>query len=179
MQPDAFEGFPENLANTYDLALPEPEFLGTVSDLGRFLKKMALPVVHPLSNDDLADVHAVRDMVRAVFLATSSLEAMTELNELLLGVKTELRVLQSDSKSPIQLRVLVSDKTGENVRSVAAIALARTVERLGFSRLGVCQADPCRDMFVDTSKKGAQRFCSSRCASRTHVAAFRQRLAFK
>ncbi|WP_369292618.1 CGNR zinc finger domain-containing protein [Sinorhizobium sp. 7-81] len=39
----------------------------------------------------------------------------------------------------------------------------------------VCVADPCRDAFIDTSKKGSRRFCGNRCANRWHVATFRQR----
>ena len=45
----------------------------------------------------------------------------------------------------------------------------------GASRLGVCSADGCADVFVDLSPNQSRRFCSDRCASRAHVAAYRAR----
>lgn len=169
-------GLPELLANTYDVALPQPERMVTVDDLRQFLEVAALPVPGMLSDDDLSGVHAVREMVRAVFLASSHDEAMGRLNVLLNTVKPELHFSEVDGKPSLRLVPAVSHKVGENVRSAVAIALAQTIESLGFDRLRSCEADPCRDLFIDTSKKGARRFCSARCASRTHVATFRSRL---
>ncbi|NTB87673.1 CGNR zinc finger domain-containing protein [Agrobacterium tumefaciens] len=171
------KGLPELLANTYDVALPQPELMATADDLGRFLETAAIPFEHSISKDDLEEVHAVREQVRAVFLSTSGAEAMKCLNVLLNNVKPELRVQEVDDKSSLQLVPVISDKIAENVRSVVAIALAKVVERLGFDRLRACEADPCRDLFIDTSKKGSRRFCSPRCASRTHVSTFRRRHA--
>jgi len=42
-------------------------------------------------------------------------------------------------------------------------------------RLGVCTASPCDRVFVDVSRNGNRRFCSSRCANRSAVSAFRSR----
>lgn len=42
-------------------------------------------------------------------------------------------------------------------------------------RLGVCAADPCDRVFVDTSKNGTRRFCSTRCQNRVKAAAHRRR----
>ena len=36
-------------------------------------------------------------------------------------------------------------------------------------RLGVCQADPCDRVYIDTSRNLGKRFCSTRCQSRAHV----------
>jgi predicted RNA-binding Zn ribbon-like protein len=46
---------------------------------------------------------------------------------------------------------------------------------LGPTRLGVCDASPCRHVFVDTSPNQSRRYCSDRCSSRANVAAFRAR----
>lgn len=40
-------------------------------------------------------------------------------------------------------------------------------------RLGVCQADPCDRVYVDTSPNLRKRFCSTRCQSRVKAAAHR------
>jgi predicted RNA-binding Zn ribbon-like protein len=40
-------------------------------------------------------------------------------------------------------------------------------------RLGVCRADPCDRVYIDTSRNLAKRFCSTRCQSRVTSAAHR------
>ena len=42
-------------------------------------------------------------------------------------------------------------------------------------RLGVCDAARCDRVYVDTSRNGARRFCSTACQNRTKAAAFRTR----
>ncbi len=44
-------------------------------------------------------------------------------------------------------------------------------------RLGVCTADRCDRVFVDTSKNGTRRFCSTACRNRVKATAFRARRA--
>jgi predicted RNA-binding Zn ribbon-like protein len=44
-----------------------------------------------------------------------------------------------------------------------------------YGRLGVCTADRCDRVFVDTSKNGTRRFCSTACQNRIKAAAFRAR----
>ena len=46
-----------------------------------------------------------------------------------------------------------------------------------YGRLGVCLADRCDRVFVDTSKNGTRRFCSTACQNRMKAAAFRARQA--
>ena len=55
----------------------------------------------------------------------------------------------------------------------AGLALAIGSDLAG--RLGVCQADPCDRVYVDTSKNSGRRFCSTRCQSRVKAAAHRAR----
>lgn len=57
----------------------------------------------------------------------------------------------------------------------ALLGLAFLVCDLGASRLGVCQAPDCDDVFVDTSSNQTRRYSSERCASRANVAAYRAR----
>ena len=57
----------------------------------------------------------------------------------------------------------------------AAFGLACTVAERGPERLGLCEALPCRAVFVDTTTNGSRRYCSDRCATRANVAAYRAR----
>ena len=55
------------------------------------------------------------------------------------------------------------------------LGLATLVCDLGPTRLGVCAATPCTNVYVDTSPNQSRRYCSDRCSSRANVAAFRAR----
>ncbi|MGZ4448025.1 MAG: CGNR zinc finger domain-containing protein [Nocardioides sp.] len=55
------------------------------------------------------------------------------------------------------------------------LGLATLVCDLGPSRLGVCSATPCTNVYVDTSPNQSRRYCSDRCSSRANVAAYRAR----
>lgn len=59
--------------------------------------------------------------------------------------------------------------------ATCATALAIVVGTGGQARLGVCHAERCDRVFVDTSRNGSKRFCSQSCLSRQKVAAFRAR----
>jgi len=61
--------------------------------------------------------------------------------------------------------------------AMCVIALAVVIGSPGGARLGLCSAANCDSAFIDTSKNGSRRFCSSSCLSRTKVAAFRARRA--
>jgi predicted RNA-binding Zn ribbon-like protein len=63
----------------------------------------------------------------------------------------------------------------EALRSAVAISAAHLATEYGFDRLRTCGADPCADVFLDVSKRGEQRFCGPRCATRVRVAAHRAR----
>ncbi len=44
-----------------------------------------------------------------------------------------------------------------------------------YDRLGVCTAPHCDRVYVDTSRNGSKRFCSTACQNRVKAAAFRER----
>ncbi|UGT38976.1 CGNR zinc finger domain-containing protein [Nocardia yamanashiensis] len=45
------------------------------------------------------------------------------------------------------------------------------------ARIGSCARTGCDTVFVDTSRNGRRRFCTTRCSTRVHVAQHRQRAA--
>ena len=66
--------------------------------------------------------------------------------------------------------------------SIAAEYLAGAVWGLavwlceyGSARFGVCADERCGNVYLDTSSNCCRRFCSERCATRSHVAAHRAR----
>ena len=57
----------------------------------------------------------------------------------------------------------------------AAMAFVDVVRQDELDRLRVCGADDCADVLVDVSKNRSRRYCSTACANRVNVAAFRAR----
>ena len=57
----------------------------------------------------------------------------------------------------------------------AAMAFVDVVRQQELDRLSVCGADDCDDVLVDLSKNRSRRYCSTSCANRVNVAAFRAR----
>jgi predicted RNA-binding Zn ribbon-like protein len=59
----------------------------------------------------------------------------------------------------------------------AAMAFADVIRTQQLERLRLCAADDCSNVHVDLSKNRSRRFCSTLCANRTNVAAYRTRHA--
>nr|WP_205863621.1 CGNR zinc finger domain-containing protein [Planosporangium mesophilum] len=57
----------------------------------------------------------------------------------------------------------------------AAWGLAVWLCEHGSSRFGICADERCGNVYLDTSSNCCRRFCSERCATRSHVAAHRAR----
>lgn len=79
---------------------------------------------------------------------------------------------------PANLHIHVANKAAsvaDLVIGESLLGLANLVCDLGPTRLGVCAAAPCTNVYVDTSPNQSRRYCSERCSSRANVAAFRAR----
>ncbi|MDQ8702162.1 CGNR zinc finger domain-containing protein [Streptomyces sp. LHD-70] len=59
--------------------------------------------------------------------------------------------------------------------AIASMGLAFHLTEHGVERLGICEATPCRNAYLDTSTNRSRRYCSDRCATRANVAAYRAR----
>lgn len=72
----------------------------------------------------------------------------------------------------------VADRTSSVAELLVAeslMGLSTLVCDLGATRLGVCSAERCDQVYVDTSPNRSRRYCSDRCSSRANVAAYRAR----
>jgi predicted RNA-binding Zn ribbon-like protein len=124
-------------------------------------------------------VETARGM-RAVFDAVDRNEvghAASVLNRLLLSTGAHPQLDQLDNE-PWQVHFHGSDDTlavGWSAGCATALAFAVGSHLAG--RLGVCSADACDRVYVDTSRNAARRFCSTSCQNRTKTAAFRARRA--
>jgi predicted RNA-binding Zn ribbon-like protein len=173
--PVPFGAIAENLVNTLDESIEVPEHLVGVADLAEFLDVHAIEWPRRPAPADLEAVKAVRAEVRGLFAASTQAEAERRLNALLADLHVKMRVARERGSPRIEWTVDQSVSLATAIRSAVAVNAAHIVSEFGFDRLRVCGADPCADVFLDVSKRGEQRFCGPRCATRVRVAAHRAR----
>ncbi|MEU8140196.1 CGNR zinc finger domain-containing protein [Streptodolium elevatio] len=151
--------------------------LRTTADIARLLDAVGRPPSR-VTESDVPRLRAVRARLRAVFsdaVAGRHDDAVATLNGLLAEYPVHPRVTGHDGK-PWHIH-LADDQSGaaESFAAVAGMGLAVRMTSLGVDRLGVCDAAPCRNVFVDGSANRSRRYCSDRCSTRANVAQFRAR----
>ncbi|MCF6523410.1 ABATE domain-containing protein [Streptomyces sp. JJ36] len=133
---------------------------------------------------DVSRLRGVRTRLRAVFTAAAEgdeVRAVDLLNSLLMEFPTSPQISghgDLDEHGRPRWHMHLADQPANATASYAAIAsmgLAFHLTDLGMDRLGICQADPCRNAYLDTSTNRSRRYCSDRCATRANVAAYRAR----
>lgn len=135
--------------------------------------------LHPtLSERDVTSLRSFQAELRPVFEASDRGEGrvvVTTLNELLIEHPVTPMISDHD---PSHLHMHVANRAAsvsELLISESLMGLANLVCDLGATRLGLCQAVKCDNVFVDTSPNQSRRYCSERCSSRANVAAYRAR----
>jgi predicted RNA-binding Zn ribbon-like protein len=116
--------------------------------------------------------------LRPVFEASEADDTATVvelLNELMVRHPITPRISQHDA-GDLHLHVATkSASVAELLVGESLLGLANLVCDLGPTRLGICAASPCANVYVDTSPNQSRRYCSDRCSSRANVAAYRAR----
>lgn len=65
----------------------------------------------------------------------------------------------------------------DGIAAASAVGLAFVLGSEHADRIGVCSAGNCDRVYLDTSRNGTKRFCSTACQNRSKTAAFRARRA--
>lgn len=133
---------------------------------------------------DVTRFRSVRGRLRAVFEAAAAgdqRQGVHLLNALLLEFPVSPQISghgELDSEGRPDWHLHLADHPSNATTGYAAIAamgLAFHLTEFGVDRLGVCEAAPCRNAYLDTSTNRSRRYCSDRCATRANVAAYRAR----
>jgi predicted RNA-binding Zn ribbon-like protein len=170
-----FGALAENLVNSLDHSIAVPEHLAAPADLADFLEQQGIEWPRRVTQADLEAVRALRAQVRDLFAADTAARATEKLNELLENARVNLQLRREKGAARLVWTLDSSVPLAQALRSAAAVSAAHLATEFGFERLRVCGADPCADVFLDASKRGEQRFCGPRCATRVRVAAHRAR----
>ncbi|MDQ7906712.1 CGNR zinc finger domain-containing protein [Phytohabitans sp. ZYX-F-186] len=127
---------------------------------------------------DLAIFRRAQKRLRDVFeFGTSGrdIEAVAELNALLETFPVQPRISGHDANDWHMHVTSRGASVSAEYLAGAVWGLAVWLCEYGSARFGVCADERCGNVYLDTSSNNCRRFCSERCATRSHVAAHRAR----
>jgi predicted RNA-binding Zn ribbon-like protein len=149
----------------------------TLTDLRAFFGATSWQAAE-VTERDLGAFRRGQKRIREVFEAGSSgLEAETidALNALLEAHPVQPRISGHDTHEWHMHVTSRGSSVSAEYLAGAVWGLAVWLCEYGSSRFGVCADDRCGNVYLDTSSNCCRRFCSERCATRSHVAAHRAR----
>lgn len=151
--------------------------LSTLSDLVVIFDEAAWPDA-VADERDLVAFRRVQKRLREVFDLGSSqrdADAVEALNSLLEAYPVQPRISGHDTDDwHMHVTGRGASATAEFLAG-AIWGLAVWLCQYGSARFGVCADERCGNVYLDTSSNCCRRFCSERCATRSHVAAHRAR----
>lgn len=127
---------------------------------------------------DLAELSLLLGDLRAVFADVSAgdLDSACERTNRLLRQTSATPFLIHHNDEPWHLHFHAPEAGwAMSWASPMAVGVAVVLGGARHDRLGVCSAPACDRVYVDTSRNGTRRFCSTACQNRVKAAAFRDR----
>jgi predicted RNA-binding Zn ribbon-like protein len=153
------------------------ESLPDAAALRAFLDEHEVSGSRSLSADDLAEVHALRPRLRAVWAARDMRTAAAVVNGLVAEAGALPQLTDHDGYEWHLHWTAPSARVASRLAADAGMALAEVLRDDGQARLRRCEAPDCDAVFVDLSRNRSRRYCDTgNCGNRMHVAAYRARL---
>jgi predicted RNA-binding Zn ribbon-like protein len=152
----------------------EPDTLTTVAALDAWYAEHGYTGRRDGDAAELAALRALRPVLRE--LLTADRDRAAELVNAMLSEAGALPQLVRHDELDWHIHAVPGDAPLER-RVVVETAMAMVdVIRVGeLSRLSVCADDGCEGLVLDLSRNRSRRFCSTTCANRNAVAAYRAR----
>jgi len=152
----------------------DPDTLLTIDQVDAWYARHRYTGRRDRNDAELSELRAIRPVLRE--LLTADRDTAAELvNRLLADARAMPRLVRHDdidwhihavsADEPLVRRVLVE----------TAMAMADVVRGDEMSRLAVCADDTCAGVVLDLTRNRSRRFCSTACANRVAVAAYRAR----
>jgi len=161
------------LVNTAD---GDGDALADIDALNGFVQAWGWTGERRRDQAELDAVRALRPRLRRLWHVDTDGAAQL-VNDLLREARALPQLVKHDSWD-YHLHATPSDAPlADRMAVEAAMAVTDVIRLQELSRLHTCTADGCHDVLVDLSKNRSRRFCSTSCANRTNVAAYRARQA--
>jgi predicted RNA-binding Zn ribbon-like protein len=158
------------LVNTAD----DPDTLTEIADLDAWYDEHRFSGRRDGDEAELQRMRALRPILRELLLAERD-DAAALVNALLADAHALPQLMRHDGldwhihavprDAPLDRRMLVE----------AAMAMIDVIRADEHSRLAICADDGCEDLVLDLSRNRSRRYCSTACANRNAVAAYRAR----
>jgi predicted RNA-binding Zn ribbon-like protein len=128
---------------------------------------------------DRAELEAVRDLRPRLerLWEMSEDDAVDLVNTLLREANALPQLVKHDSWDYHLHAAAPGASLTDRMAVEAAMAFTDVIRARQLERMQFCAADDCDNVHVDLSKNRSRRFCSTPCANRTNVAAYRARQA--
>ncbi|MFE3192614.1 CGNR zinc finger domain-containing protein [Nocardia sp. NPDC059240] len=139
-------------------------------DLGRLLADAGYKPIGVIDARQDAELRRWAGELDAVFRDPS----VELLNGLLAKTTGRPYISVHDGRTPHLHYAEETAPIDERVKAYTAFGLA-TLFCEAPDRIGLCDRDGCDIVFVDTSRNGKRRFCTTQCSTRVHVAEHRRR----
>lgn len=141
-------------------------------DLRQFLLDHGEQEPVTVTEQEVTKAKALAERLRGVFGGDEPAEIVNEL----LAAHVARPYLSNHDGHPWHLHVSLPDADwAEDLAAIIALGLAVFAAGHGFEPLRRCAADGCVTVFADTSRNHTRRFCTTKCATRSRVAAHRAR----
>lgn len=161
-----------HLVNTAE----EPDALTSADEFRGFL--LQHPYTGKIDRDaaELKAVRALRPRLRAILLASRD-EMVAGINDALQDVTLDARLVRHDD-ADWHLHAVADDRPlAERILAETAMALIDVVRAEEGGRISVCADETCSAVALDLTRNRSRRYCSTTCANRNAVAAYRARRA--
>jgi predicted RNA-binding Zn ribbon-like protein len=151
-----------------------PDTLTSVADLDDFYARWRYTGRHERTRAELEAVRALRPRLRTLLLADRD-TAVELVNALLSEVRLSPVLVRHEEYDWHLHAVAEDDPLDERIKVETAMAMVDAIRADEMSRFGVCADDGCDGIVLDLSRNRSRRYCSTACANRNAVAAYRAR----
>ena len=151
-----------------------PDTLTSVADVDAFYAAHGYTGRHDRTRAELAQLRDLRPILRELLLAPR--DAAAEQVNAILAQTRAMPQLRRHDEQDWHLHLLVGEAPlADRIAAETAMAMVDVIRTDEHSRIAVCADDGCLGLSLDLSRNRSRRFCSTTCANRHAVAAYRAR----
>jgi predicted RNA-binding Zn ribbon-like protein len=152
----------------------EPDTLTEISQLDAFYEEHGYTGRHDRDVAELRALRALRPVLRELLTAERD-DAAELVNALLASAKAVPQLRRHDGLDWHIHAVPADAPLERRIAAEAAMAMVDLIRADELSRLSLCADERCDGLVLDLSRNRSRRYCSTVCANRNAVAAYRAR----